>query len=127
MSKYVYVDPTDVGFTKVYFTKQEHNELFPSLKRNVIIHYDYYISDNKLILHRVASRLWVTIMTIGFPIVLLIATVSYGLSNLRELYNEYYELYNQKRLGRFLSEEYWSNSDTYAAACNTLANGGQWS
>lgn len=123
MPKYVYVDPVVNGFTKVHFTKREHNELFPNRKIDIFSRYDYYISHQKLILHRTTSRKWTAVITIGFPLV----AVGYGIFNLRELLNEYRELYNQKRLGSFLSDECWSNSDTYAAAVVQLKNSGQWS
>jgi len=91
-------------------------------KRSILTHYDYYIGDDKLILHRTTSLFWKVVITIGFPVVVL----GYGIFNFKEVLKEYHELYNEKRLGHFSCDQCWSNTDTYAAVARIAKDSGQW-
>lgn len=122
MKKYQYTDPVDNGFTKIKLTRQHHKQVFKNRPLSIFHHYDYYISDDKLILHRTTSLFWKTVVTIGFPVVAL----GYGIFNLKELLKEYHELYNQKRLGHFSADQCWSNTETYQLVAFIAKNTGQW-
>lgn len=122
MKKYQYTDPVDNGCTKIKLSRKQHDKLFPNRKRSIFTHYDYYIGDDKMVLHRTTSLFWKTVVTIGFPVVIL----GYGIFNFKEVLKEYHELYNQKRLGHFGADECWSNTDTYAAVAQIAKYSGQW-
>lgn len=122
MKKYQYRDPVDNGCTKIKLTRKQHKQLFKNQPLGLVRHYDYYIGDDKLIVHRTTSLFWKTVVTIGFPIIAL----GYGIFNIKEVLREYHELYNEKRLGHFRSDQCWSNSDTYAAVARIAKDSGQW-
>lgn len=122
MKKYQYRDPVDNGCTKIKLTRQQHKQLFKNRPLSIFRHYDYYIGDDKLILHSTTSLFWTIVVTIGFPIVLLFG----GLSNFKAIVKEYHELYNQKRLGHFSADQCWSNTETYANVARIAKDSGQW-
>ena len=122
MKKYQYTDPVDNGFTKIKLTRHHHKQVFKNQPLSVFHHYDYYIGDNELILHRTTSLFWKVVITIGFPFVV----IWYGISNFKDLLKEYHELYNEKRLGHFISNPYRSSTKTYAAVTRIAKDSGQW-
>lgn len=122
MKKYQYSNPIDFGYTKIKFTRQQHNQLFKHRPISIFYHYDYYIGDDKLILHSTVSLFWTIVITIAFPIVLLFD----GLSNFKSTLREYHKLYNQKRLGNFSADHCWSNTETYARAVKIAKDSGKW-
>lgn len=112
MSGYKYIDPTEYGYNKVNFRRKQHNKLFPNNKCARFTHYDYYIGDDKLIIHRTISLSWIVIVTVCLPFLMVLE----ALKTFKNVLREYCELYNQKRAGRFSKNHVWAKTEAYKEA-----------
>jgi hypothetical protein len=115
---YKYEDLTKNGYKQFYLTKKEHNGLFPRRKRTWKYRFEYYISENNIILYRFLS-IWVkTLQIIGFPINIIYA----GMSGFKELLKEYRRMFFEKKCGSFTSDEIYKSSELYTIIKNKLNN-----
>ena len=110
MSKYEYICPTEQGFKRVYFTKAQHNEIFPNRPTKWTKSYEYYIDDKKLIVHQFDSKLIVLLNVLLFPVNVLYA----GFMNFGELIDEYKRTFKPKKYGSFIPDAVWNEGLTTA-------------
>ena len=100
MEDYKYVSPVDLGYKELRLTKEQHNELFPYRKIAWSYRYEYYYNDDYIIMHRFINWKGVLFATLTFPVVVLLN----GIANVKELWKELTDLYNQKETGSFDSD-----------------------
>lgn len=109
MYKYVYKNPLKNGYKQFKLSKKQHNEIFKHGKLRWIDRCEYYYNDNDILIHKFASLFAKILVTVMFPINILM----YGLKNFKEIITEYKEMYNEKKYGSFVSDSIPSNADTY--------------
>lgn len=109
--EYKYVSPVEKGMTQVYISKEEHNKLFLHEPRHWQNRFEYFISDEKVELHRFDSNLAVFLIFLLSPISLLLM----GFSNWSEFVMDLKKTWNQKKYGSFCSSVFWKkrNSEVY--------------
>jgi hypothetical protein len=118
MSKYIYKNPLENGYKQFKLTRKQHNELFKFRKLKWTDKYEYYYNDKNILIHKFASISVIILVTVLFPINLLL----YGLKDINEIIEEYKKMYNQKKYGSFVSDSIWSNTDTYKEIISIINN-----
>jgi len=109
MSDYIYTNPLDEGYKQFKLTKKQHNELFQYRQIQWRDKYEYYYNENHIIMHKFVNLPSKILITILFPIFLLI----YGIGNFKELIEEMKRGYNQKKYGSFTGDDIYKGSTTY--------------
>ncbi|ASA22590.1 hypothetical protein [Paenibacillus donghaensis] len=109
MSNYKYKCPTEYGYIKFQLTKEQHNSLFKYRQIKWNDKYEYYYSDQGVILHSFTNNIAIALTTILFPVLVLFA----GLSNFKKCTKELKELYNQKEYGSFIRNSIHFDSNKY--------------
>lgn len=109
MGQYIHKNPLEQGYKQFKLTEKQHNKLFPKRQIKWNDKYEYYYNDQGIVLQRYGNWKAVIVVTILFPIYLLLE----GLSNYKELIKEYKGMYNQKKYGSFTSDYIWSGTDIY--------------
>ena len=107
--KYVYKVPEEHGYTRVYLTKEQHKEVLDKRPLSWAINYEYYISKDKILVEQYASKPAIALVVLMYPIHVLMA----GLGNIKELHQEYSDIFHQRERGKFLADEAWCSSDFY--------------
>ena len=106
MSSYVYKDSQEHGYIKFKLTTKQHNELFPKRKKRIFDRWEYYYGKNDILLHKYINVVGVAFLTLCFPIIVIVE----GFSKTK---NEFKQLYNQRKLGRFIPDTLTSGTNTY--------------
>lgn len=106
---YVYVDPLSNGYKRFFLAKKQHNELFKYDQLHWFTRYEYYISDDRIIVNRFTHPVAIAINLILFPLSLLL----HGMVNFKESWTDHKKLLNEKKHGSFLSEIVWARTNTY--------------
>ncbi|WP_336761318.1 hypothetical protein [Paenibacillus sp. USHLN196] len=101
--KYTYRNPVDRGYKQFKLSKKQHNYLFPKRKKKWNARYEYYYSDERVIMQQLSSYSAIVLTTVLFPVLILFA----GLSNFKEAITEMKWLFNEKKYGKF--SEDWIN------------------
>lgn len=107
--KYKYDNPLDNGHKKFTLSRKQHNVLFKNRKIKWSDKYEYYYNENHVILHRFTNIFAKIILTLAFPIMIII----HGFGNLKELIDEYKRLYREKKYGSFVSDHISKGSLKY--------------
>ena len=97
------------GYTQFKLTKKQHNKLFPKRKIKWLDRYEYYYNEHLIILHRFANTKGIIVITLLFPISVLL----YGFSNIKDVLDELKHAYNQKKYGSFTSDSVPKGSELY--------------
>lgn len=98
MSNYKYKNLINEGYMKIKLSPSEHKRIFKNYNRKY--KYEVYENNNSYIRQRFYP-LWIVILnTILYPISILV----YGISNIKEINSEIYELIHQKKTGKFYKE-----------------------
>jgi hypothetical protein len=118
MSEYKYVNPIDKGYIRFKLTKKQHNEIFKNRKLKWNGKSEYYYNENQIIIHTFTNWKAILLTTILFPIFILL----HGITNIKEIWKELLELYNQKETGSFVSDFVPKNSNTYDQIMNIINN-----
>ena len=69
MKEYKYESPLTKGFVKIYLPRKFHKEIFPRRKLTPFIKYDYYLSDNAVIIEQYANLLGKICTLLLFPLI----------------------------------------------------------
>ena len=109
MSEYKYTSPLDDGYKQIFLTKNQHNRLFLYRKMRWCDRYEYYINDEKLIVHRFVNVFGIIVMTLLFPVSIFNA----GFQNAKDVSLELKHMYSQKKYGVFSSDVCYKGSNTY--------------
>lgn len=109
MSEYKYINPIGQGYTKFKLTKKQHNKIFKNRKIKWNSKIEYYYNDNQIIIHRFTNRKAILLTTILLPVFVLL----HGITNIKEIWKELLELYNQKETGSFVSDHIWKKESRY--------------
>jgi hypothetical protein len=100
MSEYKYINPIDQGYTRFKLTKKQHNEIFKNRKLKWNGRCEYYYNDKQIIIHTFTNWKAILLTTILLPMFILLN----GIANIKEIWEELLELYNQKETGSFISD-----------------------
>lgn len=107
--KYVYKDPVENGFNKFYLKKKDHNIIFKNRKNTWKNRYEYYISDNQILIHQFPSFLAIVVALIFYPFSFFV----HGFANYNEINGEYKSLLNPKKYGSFRSDTIRKEADLF--------------
>jgi hypothetical protein len=118
MSEYKYSNPIDKGYIKFKLTKKQHNEIFKNRKLKWNGRCEYYYNDKQIIIHTFTNWKAILLSTILLPVFILL----HGLTNIKEIWKELLELYNQKETGSFVSEHVWRKESRYEQIMNIINN-----
>lgn len=116
MGKYTYVDPVERGFTKFKLSRKQHHSLIKNRKLTKWEKCDYYYNDSIILVHKYFSMKTIIIITIMFPILVLIQ----GLGKIKESWDDYLELFNQKEKGKHSSFTIHKNHKAYDLILNEI-------
>lgn len=117
-SKYQYKDPLTSGYKRFELTKKKHNTLFKHRQIKWADKYKYYYNEKEIILHKFVNVKAVLLMTILFPLVVVLG----GVINFKEIFNDTKELYRQKERGSFSGDHFQSKTDTYDKIMKIIAD-----
>ncbi len=107
--EYKYKDRIEDGYKRFYLTKKEHNKLFPKRKVKWIFKYEYYISENRIILDKFTSLRAKIFNVVMFPVVIFLE----GFLNFKDIARDYKKMFNEKKYGSFSSDYVQVGCDTY--------------
>ena len=109
---YVYDDPIDNGYKRIYVSRKIHNGIFNekiTFKRCLFIKYVYYFSNNSLLIHKFTSKFGIFVVLLLFPLSVLIE----GFGNIKEILIDYKRLLNEKKFGAFTTRTFSNSSEIY--------------
>jgi len=87
-----YKDQVKDGYIQVKLSKKQHNELFAKRRIKFGQKYEYYLSDNEFIMYSFPNIFMVLLITLAFPILVLIN----GIKDFKELCKEIVSLWHHE-------------------------------
>lgn len=119
---YTYEDPLTKGYSRFKLSRKQHNQLFKYRQLKwysfLTTKYEYYISPDDIRINRFVALPNIIFATILFPFMILI----HGISNIKEILNEYKRAYNQKKYGSFINEHIWKTHKDYNTITTWILN-----
>lgn len=114
---YKYKDPISEGFAKVKFTTKQHNALFKNTQKKWFTSYEYYIREDKFVMHRFESVSAKILNWVTMPIMILF----HGFANWKEVVKDSCSTKkSEKKNGSFVSDTVWAKSDLYKQIVEVL-------
>lgn len=102
-TKYKYINPTEKGFTRIKMSKKDIKKIFKRYSWKCS--YEIYENEYLYLRHEFVKWYLKIIIIALYPISVLI----YGLSNIKEINNDMYEMIFQKKTGDFISDSVYKN------------------
>ena len=105
MGDYVYKCPTEDGMKMIKLSKKQHKNLFKHDKLHWTYTHEYYISDEKIVIHKLSSKTIIILALLFLPFPLIVDGVT-------KVAQDYKDLLNEKKYGSFVSKTIWRNDKT---------------
>lgn len=110
MISYTYKDPLENGYTQVYLTKAQHQEVFPNSKPKWIDSYEYYIKDTDFLVNKFESVTCRILNWLTCPL----AVLYFGVGNWKAVVKDSCKTRSkEKQQGNFVSNKVLVSSDAY--------------
>lgn len=106
---YIYKDPLKEGAKKVKIKSKDHNKLWPYNKAKWYNHYDYYLYENKLVIHKTTSVLAWLLNVVCLPFLIVYET----LIECKNIPSYIHDMIFQKKAGKFSEDVIWQKSKVW--------------
>lgn len=113
---YVYQNPQENGFVRVFLSKKKHNKIFPLWKVGHFESCDYFYKEGAVMMEKHLSVIGKCFLLLLFPIYV----VLYGVADIKEHYDHFRRQIQHKKYGSFTSMVYWKKDKAYEHLVSSL-------
>lgn len=108
------------GYRKVFISKSDHNRIFKYRQIKWHHKYEYFLNDNNdhFVMIRLTSFLGKILDTSIYPITVLI----HGITRIKEVNREIYEIWNEKKTGTFSCDDANKNYKNWNELISAIKN-----